>query len=669
MRLNDPSIRFLLRLSCWGFWVALSIGVLTPHLAFGSIGKTDSIAIVRAGSSEYEIVSYPGASEPIREAAKELQRVIEAATGVHLPIVPDKTPNYRQIVVGSHPLALEAGISADGLPLDGFRLRVLKKNLFLVGRDDSIQPFYLLNNDQSASAGTYFAVVEFVSRYLQARWYMPGPLGEEIPASSEVLVPATLDVLGQPRFAVRYIDVTLTRTREREEQLLKQGDISRVYFDEAAARLATRWGRHLRLGQNVQIELGQSWYLWMPAEKPTLYSTKVYGTSNPEYFAVPGGKNGKYYAGSDSALGGQLCIVNPDVAVELARNMVVFSQKTGKRAFSLGPNDGDWECSAACCGSKFRGSAGQADLRNQLVTFSNDVAERVSKEVVNARFGLLAYDWTLEPPTVAKTGPRIDVSDVYNGFPFRFHKPVERERVERLIGAWRGSAENVTLTTYYTYEGFYSLPWSTAAEQAWLVNELARYPSSRGVRMNYAPVDGPPMGALGPDPWILSQLLWDPEQSVDELRAEYFLGAFGPKAGPPLLEYFDAISSAMTAAIRDRPFTERSADHVVAYVDPAYGSVRARCRHLIDRAVEAVANDPERYRWRVDRIARAWRLAELTLDARAAGKAGRRAEASRLWTLRRILLADVGSQFAVAPTATDLMDRWVPLGEGPALRD
>lgn len=629
----------------------------------GSVGPR-MLTIIAGGSSNYEILVAVGAPEGVREAGAELQRILRRATGVTLPVVMVRTPGKSRLVLGTAGRDLNLGRKVDktALPNDAYRIWVDGADLYLVGKDDEQSPFFTLNNNQSASAGTYYAVIDFSRRFLAARWYMPGPLGEEIPEMPSVSIPLDLDLTSAPRFPVRSIDVTQLRTPERERQLVSQGDLLRTYFDPGSAQVASRWGRHLRLGHNFQLNLEHSWYQWMPAEQPTKYSSRAYGKTNPEYFAVPGGLNGRYYEGSDNSHGGQLCISNPDVAVAFARNIVTYAKSSGERSFSLSQNDGSWRCSRGCC-SRPKNPLVQygGPPSDELIDFSNGVALRVLTELSDARFGLYAYNSTLQPPQRTTANARITISDVQNGLPYMFARSQERNEMERLMRGWRSKAGSVVLTTYYTFEGHYSLPWSTPRAHKWMMDLLADYPGSSGVRMNYAQLDSPPIGALGPDPWILSELLWNPEQPLEPLLAEFYRGAFGPVAGPLLRRYFEVIDAAMTETVRKVPY--QGANSIKGYIEAAYSPIRGKCRQLIDQAIGAVNSGPERFRWRVDRVARGWRLTEFTLDAMKEEQAGEQSRAATLWVQRRALLTDPASQLALAPASTEFMENMVSLGD------
>jgi len=278
----------------------------------------------------------------------------------------------------------------------------------------------------------------------------------------------------------------------------------------------------------------------------------------------------------------------------------------------------------------------------------------VLREVADARFGLYAYHTTPEPPERVDVNRHINLSDVYNGLPYLYHLPAKRIAMEQQIRGWRRATGSVVLTTYYTFDGNYSLPWSGIDAQAWMIRLLAEFPGNSGVLMTFAQIDPAPMGMVGPNPSVLSELLWDPSKSPDALSVDFFKGAFGLKAGPLLRQYFDAINSAMVSAIARVPY--RRAHSLREYVVPAYGSVRIQCQSSVEAAIVAVSRDAERFRWRVDRIARGWQLVEHTLATLAAEKAGDSADTKTFWAQRDFLLTAPGSRPAVAPASSDLLE-------------
>jgi len=631
----------------------------------------------RTNGSQYEILVSPHPAQSAKEGSLELQRLIKKSTGVELPItMTAATPGKKQIVIGAHPMAAAAGVDVAGVTADGFKMRTVSGNIYLLGDDLDKGSFYALGNSETCHGGSYFAVNEFAKRYLKARWYMPGPMGEEVAVLDKLAIPDNLNETINPRFAIRSISNTFyyEGTGRYLKKLQEQGVFSGYHFDQTAAEDAVRWGRHLRQGSDFGFEVSHAWFQWVPAQKPNSYTPKAYGKEHPEYFALRAGVRQTYYRGE--AHGGQLCVANPEVAKIYADNVIAYSKRTGQKSFSLSANDGGEHCECPQCASwdVCKDYNGETILTDRMARFSNNIAEQAVKSVPDLQFGLYAYHDTRVPPAKTKLHPSIIISDVYNVFPVLFQSPASKKMLEQDIRGWRTQAGKVVLTTYYTGEGFWGLPWSTIAIQSWMIKMLAEYPSSAGLRMCYTIAgDVPPMGLLGPDPWILSQLMWDPSLPLEQLENEFYDGAFGRESGKFIREYFDVVNQAVSKAIKAKNFKER---HCYGQFDsciiPAYTGIRRQCSELIAKAVAAAAGKDERCRWRVDRIARGWKLAELTLDGVKAADIARNADASEktaAWQKavatgkERIALANSpDSRFAGAPWTMDYYDKACPLG-------
>ena len=614
------------------------------------------------GKSDYEILVAANAPVAAKEGGAELQRLIEVVTGARLPLVSDPTPALKQIIVGVHPMSA-VGIDAARLEPDAFEIRAKNGQIQLLGRDDDSPEFlYVGSGQKGASAGTYFAVIEFARKFLGVEWFMPGPFGEEAPIRKGLAVPADLQISEKPFFPMRFVTLA-----------------SKVNYKEME-----RWGRRLLNGSTRLVEVQHSWYMWVPPEEPIRqgYAPRTYGAEHPEYFALRGGKRANYYREKSWHSGGQLCVSNPEVARVYAENIIAYAKRTGERSFSMSCNDGGGHCECEQCrawdlsnGTTKPTLEKEMKLSDRMFRFSNLVAERVIKEVPDANLGIYAYHDTRTVPSV-DVNDAVVVSDVYNGLPYLFHSPLSFAMMENDMRQWRQKAKRVLLTSYYFDDGFnWGLPWSTLDAQSWMIKLMAEYPSSVGVHLNYgAQCDGAPAGLMGPDPWVVSQLLWNPSQSVEELTSKFYLGAFGPQAGPLIRQYFEVINGAMKKSIQANPQTLQNVDmgKVVSNVIPAYESVRVQCRTLIDQAMMAVETQPERYRWRVDQIARSWKFAEVTMDGVAASKAARSAshadreaawsKAIQLGKQRQEMLVDKDNCYAVAPVSVNRTDACLSLG-------
>lgn len=664
-----------------------AFGLCAPQPAAGDL------TLIKDGQSEHEILIPVDAPRSIREAADELQRLLLKSTGARLPIVDSTRQGRGYISIGA--TGLTDGVPRDDLPHDAFMMQVEGSDLLLFGRDEDVVEgspgaageirssdaltFYNLRRwRRSLSAGSYNAVIEFARRYLGARWYMPGPLGEEVEIVSHLRLPGALNERVSPHFAMRRFDYTDYDPRAVRAALSGKESES----DLELVEMTTRWGRRLRHTNNIVLGNGHGWRQWIPADQYSApwisdpIDLPLYGERNPAFFALVNGQRQTAYT-SKSQHGGQLCVANPSLIETYAENIIAYARKhPGDRMFSLAQNDGGHHCECDLClawdpegAGPSAGDVESPFLTDRMLRFQNAVAARVLAEIPDAHFTVTAYHSTGRAPLQQIANTRLHVIGYYNYLPYRFYIKQKRLELEDALAGWADATGNYYFSSFYFAYGNYSYPWSSVETLQWMFDLMLRH-GHQGLNMYYgAGGTRPPVGQLGPDMWIASQLLWEPHRPVDALRDEWYLGCFGPEAGPLVRAYFDTIADAMAREIarfpgfwRSRGFTQRQIDLNV------YPLVRDRCAALIDSARIAVADRQERYRWRVEQIARNWRYTELTLDAMAALRDSRiqGTEASldralELGRVREAFLYEPANRLAVARESVHLSQQHTSL--------
>ena len=424
------------------FFVEINISSAAP----------DNIVVIEHGKSNYEIVMENEASLVVRQAGLELQRLIKKSTGVNLSIVSAPDSGKHQIYVGNSRYIGPDILSRLSAVDDAFIIAVKSSDVYLLGIDDASNDVFDLGINRSASVGSYFSVLSFARRYLGAEWYMPGDTGEEIAIISDLSLPSNLDLREQPRFKIRYVDVASYVAEKNIAKAVKQDRLKKNTYNVKLHKETSLWGRRLMLGNNFELDTGHAWYKWIPAEKPTKYSHKAYGKLFPEYFAEPGGRFGRYYYGKGNSHGGQLCMCNPGVSDEMANNIIAYARQTGARSFSLSPNDsGKWDCRCACCKEKnLDKNASGGRLTGELIKFSNQVAEKVKKEIPDARFGIYAYSWASEPPADLQVDPSIAISEVHTRPAYDLYLLRHRSTLQKYVYRSRSRAHHILITSYYS---------------------------------------------------------------------------------------------------------------------------------------------------------------------------------------------------------------------------
>ncbi len=123
----------------------------------------------------------------LSEQVKQLQSMIEKATGAKLPIV-EKAGKEAAIIVGDCEEAAGAGLEGAKMPVEGFAIKTAPGRAYIVGN----------------ASGRKWGVYEFLERFVGVRWYFPpADIGLSIPSAKTLaLDPVWLE--DAPVFRNRY---------------------------------------------------------------------------------------------------------------------------------------------------------------------------------------------------------------------------------------------------------------------------------------------------------------------------------------------------------------------------------------------------------------------------------------------------------------------------------
>jgi hypothetical protein len=154
---------------------------LTGIVFFAVAMAHAELNIVKDGESEYSIVVAPKPLQITMQAAKDFQTYLEKTTGVKIPILKTGTTGEKPcVVIGDCAAARTAGINAANLPPEGFVIKTIGKNLFIVGRDTAGSG----NSDHWKTApqsGTWYGVARFLEDFLDVRWFFRGNMANTLP--------------------------------------------------------------------------------------------------------------------------------------------------------------------------------------------------------------------------------------------------------------------------------------------------------------------------------------------------------------------------------------------------------------------------------------------------------------------------------------------------------
>jgi hypothetical protein len=254
---------------------------------------------------------------------------------------------------------------------------------------------------------------------------------------------------------------------------------------------------------------------------------------------------------------GQLCLTNPDVVKLVAERVMEYFRENPTASFiSLSPNDwGGW-CRCNEClklypspeeARKDRSLDGELfDVSDALCQFLNAVAELVYPAFPDKKLYCYAYCEYVHPPVHCSPHPMVMPSLCHMN-PANYARPLNDPEDEHnrgfvdIIQGWRKTGVDLFYYAYTCKSMWEQNPWP-------IVRNLAqdiRYLRDQGFYGFYSQGGENYWGQLGANYYVMAKLLWNPDQDVEPLLADYFTHAYGP-AAEPMKRCFDALEAAFT---------------------------------------------------------------------------------------------------------------------------
>lgn len=508
--------------------------------------------IVRQGKSVVSIIKADDCVNPkvIDDAANELLYHLELATGVKLPILREQEwkamPNHDvpSIHVGPTRYAKSAGIDVSSMRPNGFVMRTVGKQLFLLGKDGGEDtPLH-----DRVSMGTLFAVYEFLERQVGVRWLWPGELGEFIPRQ-ETLSSGTWSLTE---------DAKLLQRQWQFETLPSAG--KQGWSTEAAwykHKMDTyRWLRRQRISRSYTLDYGEAF---------TGYWQR-FQTSHPEYFnQLPNGRREP-----DSRHPGHPAMCQSEPALW---KQMVDDWKANRTEMlpwvNCNPNDTPGKCVCEkCLAWDGRSPAEQTQVLKQvreafdqntvtpqdwwrdlgplsnryaryLVAVQNE-ARQVDPEATVIGY---AYENYMRPPQRVQLNDRVVVM-LANYLSFPYDEEISREFRSDCAG-WSDTGARLVLRPNITY-GWHNFP-AHFAERAGADLQFA---FSQGVIGTDLDSLTGQWAAEGPSLYVIARAQLHPQQPIAEMLADYYRG-FG-SATNDVRAYFEHWQALLSGLSRDR---------------------------------------------------------------------------------------------------------------------
>jgi hypothetical protein len=451
------------------------------------------LPLAQSGQSAYSIYVDAAAPSSVKTAAADLQTYFAQVTGSKPPIVNEPKP--PMIVLGANAVSAKAGLTADKLPLEGYRLVTRGSDLFILGPDTADGA---LTAGGGTSNGTANGVYAFIEQFLGVRWLMPGEHGDYVPTQKSVTVPDT-DLTDAPFFLNRRVPYTQEKRAETKQ-----------------------WWARERLGYSLFLNHSHNWQHFTMADFK----------AHPEWFAEQGG-NRMPPAGDRF----KLCVTNDGLVRAFAeRTIKYFDENPGATCYSLSPTDSAGWCECANCKALYEKTpAGELSVTPAIIHFYNNVAKIVAQKYPQKLLAGYVYADYVYPPS----NPIPLASNVFLvwapsfDYGFTLYRPDIQKQWDDLVPQWLKVTRNIS---------YYDLPNCIHNEMGainppglkilkWLYPRL-KQSGMKGVYVYGAPA----WGYAGPMNYLLAKLAWNPDADVDALFNEYIEKCYG--AGAPEMKQF-----------------------------------------------------------------------------------------------------------------------------------
>jgi len=548
------------------------VAVSLTILMFGVGVVFGDVLIVKDGRAAAVILVGDDAGPVAYEAAQELARVIEKATGARLMIYPESeltalyggypAGSVSKIYLGDGRRVRELGVDVSKLPPEGFVIKTSGRNLVIAGRDEKHADWgWRAHRQPGYLRGTWHGVCIFLEDYLDVRWLWPGNLGEVVPEAKDVTV-KDVDRREEPALVTRALRANHAYGSDWHNAALALGlDLAEQF---AMMEELIRWADHQRLGSSLSVastEFGKEWL-------------EEFGDEHPDWFAMQ--PSGKRLLTSGGGYRVRMCLSHPGVIDEVVKRIVAYlDAHPDVSGYGLAPSDvhGSY---CVCDRCKAWGPT-TSDL---VAKHAAEVARRVAKERPGKYVHALAYHkYNDAPKGDVRFGENVVLSYVGEWYFGYLCERVHESSVKQWEGwAQRGAKMVWRPNNFCQFNGVPKVYVQKMAEdfRHFYANGLIGVDFDRLV---------PNFALDGLNYYVAARLTWNPQTPVEEIVDDYCKTGFGP-AAPAVKEYFAAIEQ-ITSRIAAERENDRDDDIAARYTKQDLETLRG----LLDRAAGLALED------------------------------------------------------------------------------
>ncbi len=355
--------------------------------------------------------------------------------------------------------------------------------------------------------GALYGVYELLERFGGCGWY--APWRTVVPRRAKLVVPDGTSITERPAFELRQPSWYGVRTNQLFAARCRLNGESP---DGAVPNPDPKYGGcPLRFARRLYTS--HTFLTLVPPER--------HFAAHPEWFSEIDGRRI-----SEST---QLCLSNPEVVDVAASNaLALAAADPGCRVVGVSQMDWGNFCECATCREIF---ADEGSRAGPVLRFVNAVAERIERVRPDLLVETIAYGETFKPPKTVRPRRNVIVcccTAADYAEPLATAARPKNVAWKRAYEAWTSGTERIYQWDYTPNFRWFFLPHPNIT----VYGPNLRYYRDRGAKYVY--MDGQPLpgGDFGDlRCWVLAKLMWNPDQSTDELVDRFCRGAYG--AGAP----------------------------------------------------------------------------------------------------------------------------------------
>ena len=437
--------------------------------------------------SPYRIVIPSAPTSHELKASKVLQDYILQISGTALPIIQaDKSKSDFEIVLGQNERLdeLSIGINLNALKQDGFLIKTDNKRLVIAGGNKK---------------GTLYGVYTFLEKYLGCRMYSPKV--KIIPKQKRIEL-GEINDLQVPAIEYRSINYKVSWDAEYV-------DWHKLSHDENGGR--------------------PDWGLWVHTFN-RLVPPETYFQEHPEYYSEIDGKR----------IPTQLCLTNSEVLEITIQNLrKEIARNPEAKYWSVSQNDNHDYCQCEKCRAI---DEREGSPSGTIIQFTNKVAVQFPDKVIST----LAYEYGRKAPKTLRPNKNVNIMlcsiEVPRGEPI--DKDTSSVAFMHDVEDWGKISNDIIVWDYVIQFPNLISPFPNLHVLQPNLQFFVRHGVTAMFEQGNREVGGE-FAELRT--YMISKLMWDPDQDVDVLMNDFLQGYYA-EAWQPIRHYIDDMTSALKSS-------------------------------------------------------------------------------------------------------------------------